>query len=235
MPAEIAQIRAANGEEISVLVERQLGFDRQVAALIVAEERLAALAGPFDRPTDPARRPGEQRIFGVEEVARAEIAAHVLAHAAHLLRRHAEHLSEVEPQLGDAAAAAGVKGVLPARLVVFGRRGARLHRDAGDALHPGVEPHDMGRAAERIGGRGLVADLDIDAEIVRRPIPQLRRRRASPRPRRASPRAAAHRRSRAARPRPWPDRWFRPRPWRPARRQSAPCRAASENERSRSG
>jgi hypothetical protein len=36
MPAEIAQIRVPNGEEIPVLIESQLGFDCEVATLIVA-------------------------------------------------------------------------------------------------------------------------------------------------------------------------------------------------------
>src|SRR6266478_7942012 len=118
MSAEIAQIGAADGEEIPLLVERQLGLDREVAPLIVAEERLAALAGPFDRLADAARRPGEQGVFGVEEIARPEIAAHVLAQNAHLFRWHAEHRSEIEPHLGDAAAAPGVKRVMTARRVV---------------------------------------------------------------------------------------------------------------------
>ena len=134
-----------------------------------------ALAGPFDRPADPARRPGEHRVFRVEEIARAEIAAHVVAQHAHLLGRHAKHLGEVEPDLRHAAAAPGVKRVLTGCGVVFGDIGARLHRHAGDALDPGVEPHDMRGARESGGGRGLVAELDVDAEIARRAVPQKRR------------------------------------------------------------
>ena len=111
MPAEIAEVRAADGEETPLGVERQLGRDGQIAALPVAEKRVAALAGPFDRPPDEARRPGKQRIFRVEQIARAEIAAHVAADAAHPLGRHAEDLREVGPHLGDAATAAGVERV----------------------------------------------------------------------------------------------------------------------------
>ena len=143
MPAEIAQVRAAHCEEVPILIESELGLDGEIAALIIAEKRLASLAGPFHRPADPARGPGEEGIFGIKEVPRTEIAAHVPAHAAHLLGRHTQHLGEVEPQLGDAAAASGIEGVMPGFDIVLGRCGARLHRDAGDALHPSVEPNDV--------------------------------------------------------------------------------------------
>ena len=105
MPTEIAQVRAAHCEEVPILIERELGLDGEVAALIIAEKRLGSLAGPLYRPADPARRPGEEGLFGIKEVPRPEIAAHVPAQAAHLLGRHGQHLGEVEPQLGDAAAA----------------------------------------------------------------------------------------------------------------------------------
>ena len=174
MPTEIAEVRAADGEEIPLLVESELSLDREIAALVIAEKCLAPLARPFHRPADPARGPGEQGVFGIEEVPRAEIAAHVPAHAAHLLGWHTQDLGEVEPQLGDAAAAAGIERVMPGRRIVFGRRGARLHRDAGDALHPSVEPNDVGGAPESRCGRRLVSNLDVDAEIIRRIIPQAR-------------------------------------------------------------
>ena len=60
-------------------VERELRFDREIARLVVAEERLVALAGPLDRPADAARRPRHQREFGIDHAARAEIAADVAA------------------------------------------------------------------------------------------------------------------------------------------------------------
>jgi hypothetical protein len=86
----------------------------------------------------------------------------------HLFRCHAEDLGEVEPQLGNAAAAPGVERVMPGRCIVLGRCGARLHRDACDALHPRVEPNDVSGAPESHCGRGLVSNLDVDAEIIGR-------------------------------------------------------------------
>ena len=86
MPTEIAQIRAADGEEIPIFVESELGLDGQVATLVIAEKCLAPLARLFHRPADPARGPSEEGIFRIKEIARAEVSTHVLAHAAHLLR-----------------------------------------------------------------------------------------------------------------------------------------------------
>ena len=93
----------------------------------------------------------------------------------HLLRRDGEHLGEVEPDFGDAAAAAGVKGVLARRRIVIGEVGTRLHRYASDALRPGFEPHDMCRAGKCRGSGGFVADFDIDAQIAGCGVPQQRR------------------------------------------------------------
>ena len=99
-------------------IEGQFGLDREVAALVVADEGLAALAGPFDRTADPPRGPRQQRKFGIEEIAGAEIAAHVAADD--------PHLSRVRPStcarrrgLRDAAAAAGVQRVIARRGIVL--------------------------------------------------------------------------------------------------------------------
>jgi hypothetical protein len=80
-------------------------------------------------------------------------------------------LGEIEPQLGYAAAASGVEGVLPGGRIVLGRCGARIHWDTADALHPSVEPNDVGCPPESRCGRRLVSNLDVDAEIIRRIIP----------------------------------------------------------------
>jgi hypothetical protein len=95
-------------------------------------------------------------------------------HTANLLGWHTQDLGEVDPQLRDAAAAAGVKGVMPGRRIVFSRCRAGLHRDTGDTLHPSVEANDMDGAPESLRSRRLVSNLDVDAEIIRRIIPQAR-------------------------------------------------------------
>ena len=115
--ADIAEIGAAEGEEIAVRVERQLGLERQVAALVIGEEAFAAVGEEFDRPAELLRRPGQQRVFGEEGVARAEIAAHVAAHRAALLVRHAERAGEGLALAHHAAAGPG-----PDRVAASSRR-----------------------------------------------------------------------------------------------------------------
>jgi len=63
---------------------------------------------------------------------------------------------------------------VPGRRIVLGRCCVRLHRDAGDALHPSVEANDVSGALESRCGRGLVSNLNVDAEIIRRMIPEAR-------------------------------------------------------------
>ena len=63
------------------------------------------------------------------------------------------------------AAGAGVERVASGRRVVDADRGARLHRHAGDAIDPGVEPRDVGGARERRIGRFGVADLGVDHDV----------------------------------------------------------------------
>lgn len=146
--AEIAQVRTAHREERPIRVKRQLGLDPEIATLIVTEEGFAALAGPLDRPTDAVRRPGEQGPFGIEKVARAETAAHLFAEDAHPLCRHAQRMGEIKPGLGNAAAGPTVECVLFACGVVCRHSRARLERDAGHTLHPGIETHDVGGTRE---------------------------------------------------------------------------------------
>ena len=75
MRADIAEVRRAQREEAAVGVEREFGRHGEIAAHIVADEGLVAVARPFHRPADAARAPDHQREFGKEAVARAEIAA----------------------------------------------------------------------------------------------------------------------------------------------------------------
>src|SRR5262249_61663948 len=137
---DIANVRAAKREKAAVGVERKLGLDEEIAPLIVAEKSLLALARPFDRAADAPRCPGHQREFGVERVARAEIAADVAGDDANALHRDVEDAGELV-LLSDHAAAAGVKRGEAGRAVVTANGGARLKRHAGDALHPSFKLH----------------------------------------------------------------------------------------------
>ena len=56
--ADIAEIGAADGEEIAVPIERQLGARRQIAALVIGEEAFAAVGEEFHRPAELLHGPG---------------------------------------------------------------------------------------------------------------------------------------------------------------------------------
>src|SRR4029450_4141401 len=71
--ADIAEVRAAQRQEMSLGVERELGADEEVAPLEVAEEGFVPLAGPLDRTADAPRGPGHQRELRIERVAGAEV------------------------------------------------------------------------------------------------------------------------------------------------------------------
>jgi hypothetical protein len=156
---QIAQRQDAAGG-----VERELGVDRLVAALVVGEERLAAVAGPFDRPADALRRPGDQAEFRKERVAGAEIAADVARRHPHLFLGHVQDGGELA-LLPHHAARAGVQEVAAGRRVVGADRRTRVERHAGHPVHQRVEPDDVGGARERRHGAGRVADVGVDAHV----------------------------------------------------------------------
>ena len=164
MGADIAEIVAAQREKAAVGVERELGRDGEIAAHIVGDECLGAFAGPFDRPSDAARRPDHQREFRKEAVAGAEIAADLAGDDADIVERHAENRRDFLLLPHDAAGA-GIQRVASACRIVDADGGARLHRHAGDAIDPGVEPRHVRRASERRVGRLGVADLGVDHDI----------------------------------------------------------------------
>ena len=153
-----------SARKLPCAVERQLGRDREVARLVVAQEGFLPLAGPFDRPADPPRRPGDEREFRVEGAARAEIAADLVHDDADFVLGHVEDRRQflLWPHR---AADPGIKRVAPGVAVIGAGGGARLHRHPDDALHPGIEAGDMGRAGKGGVGRGAVADFGVEADI----------------------------------------------------------------------
>src|SRR5262249_46111102 len=88
--ADIAEVRAAQRQKPAVGVKRELSLAHEVAALVIAEERLGALAGPLDRSADFAGGPDQQGEFRKQRILRAEIAPDVIGDDAHRLERHVE-------------------------------------------------------------------------------------------------------------------------------------------------
>ena len=75
--ADIADQAHADGEELVVLVERQLGIGEHVARVLVGEQRFAALAAPFDRAAELARREQGQAMLDILPALGAEAAADI--------------------------------------------------------------------------------------------------------------------------------------------------------------
>src|SRR5262249_61658062 len=96
-------VRAAQCENAAGGEERKPGLEEKIAPLIVAEKSLLPFARPFDRAADAPRRPGHQREFGIERVARAEIAADVAGDDANAVHRDVEDAGELVLLSDDAA------------------------------------------------------------------------------------------------------------------------------------
>jgi hypothetical protein len=153
----VDHVVATQRQKSAVRVQRQFGGHRQIAGLVVAQKRFRSVAGPFHRPPDAASGPDHQGELGVERTAGAEISADVVHDHADIGFRHAKYRSEIVAR-PHRSAGAGVQRVFAGQRIVFTDRGARLHRHAGDALHPGLEPHHMRRGGESGIDRGGVAD-----------------------------------------------------------------------------
>ena len=103
-----------NARKVPSAVERQLGVHREVAALVVGQERLPPLARPLHGPAEAPRRPGDQRELRIAAVARPEVSAHFARHHAHRALRDAERAGHAG--LGPSQAPrAGMDGVAAAR------------------------------------------------------------------------------------------------------------------------
>ena len=126
---------------------------------------------------DLAGRPGEDRLLGVEELLDAEAAADVRRHDAQLVLRNVED-EVAHQQLDDVRELARrPQGEVLAGRVVFGDRGARLHRVADEAVVDEADARDMRRFGECRRGRLGVAALPIEAGVVRDLVEDRRRAR----------------------------------------------------------
>ena len=132
--AQIARVRRPQRKKVAVLVDRELGFRHQVAAVEISQERVTAVAEPFDRAAYPLCRPGHQDKFRAGVVADAKIAADIAGDDAHRLFWHAQRAGDIVALPNDASAGAGVDGELSGSGVIRAERGAQFHRHAGDAV-----------------------------------------------------------------------------------------------------
>src|SRR5215472_6956352 len=82
----------AQAQKLALGVERQLGGDILVAALIIAEQCLGACRDPFDRPAYPARGPQYNRLLRIDIALHAKAAADVSRDDADAAFRDVEYL-----------------------------------------------------------------------------------------------------------------------------------------------
>ena len=102
----IAGHASAQGQKPAVSVDRELHLEGLIAALVIGGEGFAPLAGPFDRPADPLRRPNDQGKFRIECVPGPIIAADIARDHANRSLRHAKNAGKFA-LLPHRAAAAG--------------------------------------------------------------------------------------------------------------------------------
>ena len=76
--ADIGERAHPQGQKAALPVERELGLADIVAAMLVGQDRLAALGHPFHRPAGEPGGERGQRIFRIERALHAEAAAHIV-------------------------------------------------------------------------------------------------------------------------------------------------------------
>ena len=174
--AEIGVAIEPHGEEGAVLVERQLGVEVVVAAVLVAEEGAAAIVGPFDRTAEQLRGMEEPGIFGVGRALHAERAADIAGEDAHLCRLDVQQGGHLVLE-AEGALIAGIERVAIGLGVVVADRRARLHRADDDAVADEPQARDVRRLGEGLGDLGAVAIVEVDADIARHVVEHQRRAR----------------------------------------------------------
>ncbi len=158
-------------EKPAVAVQRQPPAGPVIASLGGADEILAPLADPLDRPAEPPRGPQHQHIFRIEEILDPEPAADIRRDDTDALFR------DVENRIGELIADAvhplpADQEIETARChVVFPDRGARLDRRDDQ---PVVDQRDFNNM-RRLGKRGrngcLVTALETVGQVARRRVP----------------------------------------------------------------
>src|SRR6516225_7318649 len=127
-----------------------------IAAVGVAEERLAAGRDPLDWPADAPRRPDDDGLLRVKLALHAEAAADIAGNDADAAFRHVQNL--MRQRMADAVDVLGRGGEGPAAGagIVLGKAAAWLHRHRGDAV---VDEAEAGYV--RSAGEGRLHRLDI--------------------------------------------------------------------------
>jgi hypothetical protein len=173
--ADIADEPRAQAEEFMILIERQLGLGDDVAAMLVGEQHLAALAAPFDRAAELARRHQGQAMLDILPALGAEAATDIAGDDANLRFRDLEHIAGQHVANAMRVLHIGMQGEALVIRIVSADRTARLHILRMDAADDVFALDDMRGARESRVGRGLVAGLEDMADVVGVLVPDARR------------------------------------------------------------
>ena len=152
-----------------------------IAAVIVGHEGLRAVAAPFHRATEFARRPNDANQFRIDFAADAEASAGILRDDAHLLGRNFEDAARDSVLDAAPALARAVEGARLGLGIVGGQCRLRLHRARHKAVVDDVDGDALGRAPDQGLDSGRVAVLPMDGDVGAVVIPDDGRMRNPPR------------------------------------------------------
>ena len=151
-------------EETAIIVERELGVGEMIACLVVGEEAFGAGGDEAHGAPEPARRPGDEPLLGIDLALVAEAAADVRRDHAQRALGNAEllgHLlADVVRSLRRAREREGAGHRVDCR-----KRRARLERGADEAIVDEIDRDLVRRARERGAHRRLVAARPAEADI----------------------------------------------------------------------
>ena len=153
-------------------IESELGMADVIATLGITQEGLRPPAVPLDGPAESLGRPQHQRVLRIGVVFHAEAAAH-------LRRNHSQsRLVDTEARGDDAAhvinvLAVDIEGVALLGGVVDAGRAARLNCAGHRTIVNKVKGNNPLGGGERGLCRRPVAFLPVEADVVRRLVPQL--------------------------------------------------------------
>ncbi|HEX4617447.1 MAG TPA: hypothetical protein VH230_16220 [Stellaceae bacterium] len=161
-------------------VERQPSLRTAIAALRPADEFLAPLGDPLDRPPEPPRRPQDQHPFGIEKILHAEPAADIGCGQLNALGRQPEHrLGELIADAVDALSGQQQVEATGGRVIIADHAGP-AHR-VGVRSVPGQSSDVAARARETADDQKILVPADQGRHRVAPVEDELRGYRTCPR------------------------------------------------------
>ena len=171
--ADIADCSGAEGEELAVLVERQLDGRGLVAAMGIGGKALIAFGNPLDRAAKLLRRVEQQGWFGVAGVLGAEPATHIGRHMVQIFVRYFQNIGK-RATVGVNILRGVLQEVFAGLRVITGYGAARFNGHCRHALVAQLQRDHMVGVFKCLVSALLVAKLEIEAEITLDLFPDLR-------------------------------------------------------------